>query len=818
MRVVLLNGEWTFGEAPPGWRPGTEPGPSEWLPAAVPGCVHTDLMAAGRIPDPFLRLNARDVAWVAEKDWLYVREFEVDETLLSADAVELVCEGLDTFATIALNEREIARTENAFIGHVFDVKDALRPGRNVLAVRFESSDRICAEREARSGKLPGGARVYARKPQYATGWDWGPVLPTCGVWRGVFLRGFDTARIESVHAPADLVGALGRVGLSVELRRTNGAPLTVNAALSRDGRNVASVEVRHVGDRAEAALEVPRPDLWWPAGCGDQGLYDLAVRVRDHERELDRRELRIGFRTCELERRPDDEGESFIFKVNGRRIFCKGANWIPADSFLPRVTAETYRRLLEAAVEGHMNMIRVWGGGVYEPDVFYDVCDELGLLVWQDFMYACSDYPDEDWFRRQAAAEARAVVARLRNHPCIALYCGNNENQWMHEMGDGPETSSGDTIYTDILPDACRELDPARPYWPGSPYGGPGANSEAHGDCHDWDVWHGSVEPKQYLEKRPRFVSEFGFQGFPTMDTLVAFAEPGDLSLKSEVMAHHQRCPGGTEKIEQAVRQFLGEPRDFDEAVLFSQMMQAEALRIGIEHWRRHKWHTAGALVWQLNDCWPAISWALVDSGLRPKPAYYAVRRAFAPVVLTAHAEGENVVITGINDTEQGVSGTLDIELFDLLGEAQLVRTAAVSVPADGVAVLCSVPADCVPGLDPSRHFLWATFYGGMHQLSAAHLFSDPKDLAASEPGVQLELEADPFDFELTLRVTATAFAKGVWLSVPGEEVRFSDNAFDLAPYMSREVRVTVGEGVAREKLREAITVRHCNPSAGRGM
>ncbi len=822
MQTLSLDGDWKFRVMPAGSSVTPELLSSgEWLPATVPGGVHTDLMAASRIPDPFHRLNNNEAAWVAEKDWLFVRTFEADSALLQHDRVQLVCEGLDTFATVVLNGREIARTRNAFILHTFDVKSILREGSNTLAVGFASSDRVCRELEKQHGVLPGGPRVYARKPQYATGWDWGPVLPNCGIWRSISLRAFSSGRIANVCAPAELrEDGDGTVSLVVNLERTTDEPLTVDATLCYETRDVAAAEIHNVGARAETILRVQRPLLWWPAGCGDQDMYDLSVRIRRGAEELDRCDLRIAFRTLELVREPDppgggQEGESFIFKVNGRRIFCKGANWIPADSFPWRVTPEKYRKLLELALDGNMNMLRVWGGGYYEPDVFFDLCDEIGLLVWQDFMFACGDYPDLDWFQKDVAEEAEAFVTRVRNHPCLALYCGNNENQWGHEACGWPKKLGAARIYDDILPSVCGRLDPGRPWWPGSPFGGPTANSETHGDCHNWSVWHGSIDYRDYRKNRARFISEFGFQGFPTMETVRDFAEPGDLSMDSEVMNFHQRCPNGSEKLLGAMKLFMPEPENFERTVLFSQIVQAEALQTAIEHWRRLKWHTSGTLIWQFNDCWPVISWSTVDYHLRSKPAHYYVRRAYAPVLVTAHVEGDEVIVTGINDTERAISGTLDVELFDIRGEAELLHTDAALIPEDAAEVLCTIPIGRIPHLDKRRHFVWVTFYSSIYDSSATCFFAPNREIELVKPDIMVEAETDRFDGEVKLSLTAPVFVKGVWLSLPGQDVRFSDNAFDLIPYVSHEVTVTVGEGVSRDGIKDALRIQHCNRSLG---
>ncbi|MFO7900047.1 MAG: glycoside hydrolase family 2 protein [Planctomycetota bacterium] len=811
MQRIDLNGPWKVREARAEDTSAVDLTADEWVPAHVPGGIYTDLMAAGRIPDPFYRLNADQERWIPETDWLYARTFEVDGATLGCDRATLVFEGLDTFGRVMLNGREIGRPENGFVEHEFDVTDALVEGENVLAVRIDSATRICREREAEYGELPGHARVYARKPQYAFGWDWGPSLPTCGIWRDVSIRAVDHGRIRSVHAPATVREGRGHVDLSVELERTDAVPLTVNVTLSRGTEIVEEVELHDVGEEVTATLEVARPLLWWPAGMGDPDLYDVCVRLRDRGEELDRREFRIGFRTVEIEQEPDDAGESFIFKVNGRRVFCRGVNWIPPDSFLPRITARKYRELLQAAFEENANLVRVWGGGIYEADVFYEVCDELGLMVWQDFMFACGEYPDLDWFHQEVEREAESVVRRLRNHPSLAVWCGNNENHMGHDNWGWPETFHGRRIYHEILPAVCDRLDPDRPYHPGCPYGGENSNCETHGDMHNWKVWHGGRDYRKYLECRARFVSEFGFQSFPTLDTVLEFAEPEDLSLQSEVMRAHQKCRGGNDRLLEAIGMFYPEPANFDDLILFTQMIHGQAMQTAIEHWRRLKWHTAGTIIWQLDDCWPAISWALVDGSLRRKPAHYFVRRAYAPVLVTAHVDGDEVAVWGINDTRKKVSGTADIERYNMRGEANLIQSGTTEIPADGAVELCRFPRSDLGELDEARHFLWVTFYSDIHQCQAVLTFAEVRDLVLPEPEISVETEEDAFDGQRTVRLTATAFTKGVWLTVPGSDVRFSDNAFDLVPYVPKEVRVIPGEGPRVGDLEGALRIQHCN-------
>jgi beta-mannosidase len=813
VKRISLNGDWRVQEGI-----GVEAAENDPLQATVPGCIFTDLMAAGRIPDPFVRMNEAEVQWVSARDWTYSRTFEVDAETLAGDRVELLCNGLDTYATLRINGREVGKADNGFVEHRLDVKDALVEGENRIEIQFESSDRLSGELCQQYGPLPSifdDNRPYVRKPQYMTGWDWGPRLSGCGIWRDIAVQSHRHARLADWHTSARLAGDDGVVKVAATFERFDDKPLTLVASLLHKGNEIARSEISGAGESLAGDLTVERPLLWWPTGYGDADLYELEVRILCDGEELESRRRRLGFRTLELERTPDDIGESFIFKVNGRRVYCKGTNWIPADSFPHRVTPEKYRTLLQQAVDGNMNMLRVWGGGIYEPDVFFDLCDEMGILVWQDFMFACAEYPDLDWFHASVRDEAEKVVRRLRHHASLALWCGNNENHMGHFNWGWPERFHGEKIYHEVLPEVCERLDADRPYWPGSPYGGPKAIDATHGDAHIWSVWHRSRDYRKYLEDSSRFISEFGFQAFPTMDTVLEFAEPEDLDIDSPVMLAHQRHPEGNKHIREALGMYFPAPGNFEREVLFSQMIQGMVLRYGIEHWRRQKWHNAGTLIWQHNDCWPVASWALIDYALRPKPAYYIVRRAFAPVAITAHRDGDAVVLSGLNDTGQVVTGTLDVERFDLRGEAELIETGTVALETDAATELWRRPVAELEPFDPAGQFLRVTFYSGIHSSDMTCFLVEPREVAYTEPEILVEVSEDPFDAERTVKLTATTFVKGVWLTVPGSNVRFSDNAFDLIPYVTREVVARPGDGPPVDDLKTALKIQHCNPLGG---
>src|SRR5579859_2045262 len=635
-----------------------------WLPASAPGVVQLDLLAAGRIPDPFYGLNENEVQWVGERDWLYRCGFEVTAEVLAQPQLDLCFDGLDTYATVWLNGQQILVSDNMFVPQRVPVKNRLQAGRNELRILFESALRRGKEIEAQYGKRPlwngDSSRLYVRKAQYHYGWDWGPTLMTAGPWRGVRLEAYG-ARIAELHAPSELSADLESATLRVTVNvagLADGASVALEL-LDPQGKRVAAATAPLAGARADHQFLFGSPQLWWPNGYGDQALYTLVASLERDGQVLHRAEQRLGLRRLRLVQEPvlDEPGTTFLFEVNNTPIFGGGANWIPADSFTPRLTRQRYGQLLQLAAEAHMTMLRVWGGGIYEDDAFYDWCDELGLLVWQDFMFACGLYPAHEAFAESVRQEAQANVRRLRHHPSLALWCGNNEDyQLANSIHAYDVTFNGDHraskfparyLYEQVLPEVCAALDPARPYWRASPYGGPDANSRIEGDRHTWDVWHGVVAPYQdYPNYSGRFVSEFGMLSFPALSTLESFTPPDERYAQSRTVEHHNKAGGGVPRVATYISENIRYPVSLEAYIYATQFIQAEALASAYRGWRLRwggpgRYAVAGALVWQLEDCWPVSSWAIVDWALRLKPAYYVVRRELAPLVLgLAPAEG----------------------------------------------------------------------------------------------------------------------------------------------------------------------------------
>lgn len=670
MKKIDLNGVWRFkAVASKTNLPPDHADVQEWMAASVPGTVHTDLMAAGRIPDPFVRMNELDVQWIDSRRWLYRREFEVERALLEEDAVYLVAEGLDTFVRVKLNRRIVGQTADMFVEHRFEVKRFLKVGKNVLEVLIDSPVIRSQKLQQKHGALEVALephRVYVRKAQYSFGWDWGPKLTTSGIWRDIYLEAVSGCRIVSVFARSEkIMRHKAVVRVTVELERRTKSPVDVRIEIQGEGfEHWQSFAMR--GETKSLVINVPKPRLWWPNGYGDQPLYQLRVIASVDGVECDEGVTSFGVRTVRLLQEKDEEGRSFIIEVNGVKIYCKGADWIPCDNFIPRIRPSTYERLLALARDAHMNMIRVWGGGIYEQDVFYELCDRLGLMVWQDFMFVCGEYPEQPWFLRLVKDEAAKAITRLRNHPSITIWCGNNECEWIFCTENPDKTAddmTGAPIFRDLLPSLCRSLDGTRPYWRSSPFGIVFPNAESSGNHHQWAVWGLWKDYEEYENDNARFVTEFGFQAPAHLRTFESVTVPSDRTAQSKVFEHHNKLTEGTERLFrfQAAHYTVG--TELDDFIYKGQLVQAEALKTAVEHWRRRKFKTAGSLFWQLNDCWPVSSWAVIDSALRPKAAYYYAKKFFAPILVSLKKRQDGLEVWVTNDLLSPVVGELEVSL-----------------------------------------------------------------------------------------------------------------------------------------------------------
>ncbi|WP_329181870.1 glycoside hydrolase family 2 protein [Streptomyces sp. NBC_01477] len=631
--------------------------------ATVPGCVHTDLIAAGLLADPFLDRNETAAAWVGRADWTY--ETELPASATAHERSDLVFDGLDTVAAITLGGRLLGATRNMHRGYRFDVTaDRSATGATPLTVAFTSAYTEAERVRALVGDRPNSYPEpfqYIRKMACSFGWDWGPTLVTAGIWKPVRLEHWSTARLAQVTPLVTVTGGAGgtgRVEARVELERTAAGadrPLTVRL---RVGETVTETAVPAGTDRFTAVAEIEAPDLWWPHGYGEQPLYDCEVTLSDAggpAADLDRWQRRIGFRTVTLDTSPDEHGTAFTLAVNGTPVFARGVNWIPDDVLPTRIDAARYRRRLRQAVDAGVDLIRVWGGGIYESDDFYDACDELGLLVWQDFLFACAAYPEEQPLRSEIEAEARENVVRLAPHPSLALWNGNNENLWGFRDWDWADGLAGDSwgegYYLGLLPRIVAETDPTRPYWAGSPWSGSWdhhPNDPRHGTAHSWEVWN-RTDYTDYLDTVPRFVAEFGWQAPPAYATARRALSDDPLTPDSPGMLHHQKAEDGNGKLARGLARHFSVPADFDTWHYLTQVNQARAVATGIEHWRSHWPVCAGTVVWQLNDCWPVTSWAAIDGDEREKPLYHELKRLYADRLVTVQARPGGRVAALVN-------------------------------------------------------------------------------------------------------------------------------------------------------------------------
>jgi beta-mannosidase len=754
-------------------------------PADVPGCVHTDLMAAGVIPDPYLDGNEEALRWMYDIDWRYAVALDPgslggDSSADATERVDLVFDGIDTVATVRLRDGneaiELGRTFNMHRSYRFDITPQLNDRSVTLEVDLHSATAFATAEEQRLGARPKACPApynFVRKMACSFGWDWGPDLRTAGVWKPVRVERWSTARLAQVRPLITVDDAgTGRIELHVEVERLDTETRLTLRADVLDRAVEATVEPG--ADTAVVVVEVPNAPLWWPVGYGEQPLADLTLALAAPDRELDRWQRRVGFRTVTLDTSADEIGSKFTLAVNGRPVFAKGVNWIPDDHFLTRITAEQLNRRLDQAVQAHVNLVRVWGGGIYESEDFYSACDERGLLVWQDFLLACAAYPEESPLWEEIEAEARENVVRLSAHPSLVLYNGGNENLWGHESWGWNERLAGRSwgarYAYEMFPRVVAELDPTRPYSENSP-SSPGydlsevhPNDPDHGSHHQWEVWN-QIDYSAYRSEIPRFCSEFGFQAPPAWRTLIDWVHAVDgrplndaIDPKNDpnFMAH-QKAADGNGKLDRGLTPHLGVPDDFADWHWATQLNQARAVTYAIDHYRRWWPRTAGAVVWQLNDCWPVTSWASIDSLGRPKPLWYALRRAFAPRNVVWATENDQLSAAVLNDTDQPWLGeiTFSRERFDGETLAQAV------VPVDvgpRSSTLFSVPDGVAPAGDPRAEVVTAQLDG----CTAVHNFAEDLDLALDPDPLQVTVDRVADGYAVT--VAARSLAKDITL------------------------------------------------------
>ena len=812
----------------------------DWLPASVPGTVHTDLMANGLIEDPFYRLNERKVQWVDKKDWVYQCSFEISPEEFERQHHELRFEGLDTYASVYVNDIRVLQSNNMHRTYTVDVKEHLLEGTNTLRILLESPIKkgvalydaldykipVSANDQAETGEVPGGKRVnvFTRKAAYHYGWDWGPRLVTSGIWRPVRLISWDDFRISDMVLNQELNGDVARIlaHLEIESSIENANALL---QLKLDDDIIASTKVRLSKGKQDfnIPIKIDRPELWWPNGLGKQHLYNLQVKLQRKE-VISTVNQNIGIRTIELTADSILSQPNFYFKVNGKPTFAKGVNYIPQDIFLPRVSHKDYERILQAAADANMNMIRVWGGGVYEDERFYELCDSLGLMVWQDFMFACAMYPGDAEFLENVKQEAIDNVKRLQKHPSMALWCGNNEvlaawKRWGWEQTaieeQSPEIANKiwqhyDTLFHHILPEVVSEYHRGIDYWASSPSASEGLPEEyTHGDTHYWGVWWGKEPFENFNTKISSFMSEYGFQSFPIYESFEKFAEKQDRDMYSEVMKAHQRSSIGNATIEEYMKRSHRKPIGFEELLYMSQLLQADGIQSGIEAHRRNKDRCYGSLYWQLNDCWPGASWSSIDYYGKWKALHYKVKEAFAPVIVSHEFVDGDLLISVVSDRLSKFDGELLVTLSEFKGIERILNwSQVVNLEPNSTQKVLRIPAIELPqGKDQKYTYLQVKLYERTHLAAQKNVYFLPfKDLVLPRPELSIELANQTKD-KLYLTVKSKNFAKGVHITSNSPH-NFSENFFDMPINGVNNITLPIDENTDIEALMASIKLR----------
>ncbi|MGA1803529.1 beta-mannosidase [Rhizobium sp. HT1-10] len=789
----------------------TSPGSDHDVAMAVPGDVHSALQAAGVIADPYVGRNEEVVQWVAHRDWVLQRDFVVDD--IDGDWY-LDLDYLDTVATVFVNDVVVLEADNCFRRYRPDISKALRPGQNSIRILLHSSIATGAALQEKQpfyipyhpGNSPIANGNMLRKPQSHFGWDWNIAIAPLGLYGTITLNRLETARIESVttrqvHNDDGTIDLLVTTTLYASRQGVAQLFLALDAERLRLDCGVAAGEtvITHV-------FHIEQPRLWWPAGSGEQALYELSV-----ETGIEVVTRQIGLRTVELITDKDEAGSRFAFRVNGREIFCRGANWIPADALFSRSSREKTEDLLQSAADVHMNMIRVWGGGFYEADWFYDICDRLGLMVWQDFMFACNLYPSTGDFLDNVAVEVSYQVKRLASHPSIALWCGDNEIvgalTWFDESRKDRDRYlvSYDRLNRTIE-QAMKQAAPDAIWWPSSPASGyldfgDAWHADGSGDMHYWSVWHENKSFDNYRSVRPRFCSEFGFQSYTSLPVIQTYAEPKDMNVASPVMELHQKNAGGNERIAATMFRYFRFPKDFANFVYLSQIQQALAIRTAVDYWRSLKPHCMGTIYWQLNDTWPVASWSSLDYGGRWKAMHYMVRRFFQPVAVAAIPSEDNASIrmSVVNDTLDEVSVDLALHIITMSGEVRPLTTVQAICGPDAAVVATEIRADAIPaGCLLGWTFTASNGMGGQGH----HVIGTYKALELEPSGLSVRREEREEDGTVELTVTASGLALLVMIE-SATDGRYSDNAFDLTAGETRRIVFTPSTPLAGGALPE---------------
>jgi beta-mannosidase len=761
--------------------------------ATIPGTIHTDLFQNQLIPDPFFGNNEKQLQWIENENWEYETHFTLSESELKNQNIDLEFEGLDTYATVFLNGKVVLEADNMFRKWNISAKSHLKIGTNHLKVVFHSAVQKGKEEAKKlSYTLPEKERVFVRKAQYQFGWDWGPRFVTAGIWKNVKLKFWNSAKIENIkYSQIELNDEKAILEFTTEIYVSK-----VKTIQLKINEKSQTFNLKKGKNKIKMQYEIANPKLWWCNGLGDANLYPFTVEINQKKQFLDSKKLNIGLRTIELIQEKDQAGKSFYFKLNGKSVFMKGANVVPPDSFLPRVSDTTYFSLVENAKKANMNMLRVWGGGVYFDDAFYEACDAKGILVWQDFMFACSMYPGDEEFVENVKQEVIDNVNRLQNHPSIAIWCGNNENDegwhnwgWQKQFNYSKADSTQiwndyKKVFHEMIPQTLDSLLPKEKniYWSSSPSIGWGRKeSLLQGDSHYWGVWWGKEPFEIYEKKVGRFMSEYGFQGMPNLETLQKVMNQEDLNFTSEAFKNHQKHPTGFETINEYMERDYVVPKDFEDYAYISQLLQARGMKTAIEAHRKAKPYCMGTLYWQFNDCWSVTSWSSLDYYGNWKAFHYQAKRSFENLLLSVNEENEMYKVFLVNDNFESYSGRLELELLSFDGKSFLKTSKEITIGENSSTIIYEIPKTEFEKFDLKNSVLHIRF----NQVESNHFFVKPKDLKLSKPNIQIR-NID----EVTIEISSDVLAKDVFLSSENQ-VFFEDNYFDLLPNEKRIIKLS---------------------------
>lgn len=794
---------------------------NNWYKADVPGVVHTDLMANGIIEDPFYRLNERAVQWIDKEDWIYETEFTGHDKIVTRENQQIVFKGLDTYADVYLNDSLILKANNMFLEWKTNVKGILKAGKNKLKVYFHSPVKIDMpkwealpyqlkadnDQSENGGLLNRKIGIFARKAGYHYGWDWGPRLVTSGIWRPVYLEAWDNIKIENVHIiQKEVSSERANLTSAVEIissRNIKNAIITIKA----DERLIATkcADLKKGLNEFRLDYTIKEPQLWWSNGLGNPYLYKFTTAVSLENHISDSISCNIGIRSLKVIADKDKYGRSLYFELNGKPVFMKGANYIPGDNFLPRITPEKYEKAILDAKYANMNMLRVWGGGIYEDDLFYDFCDKHGILVWQDFMFACALYPGDKAFTESVKQEAIYNVKRLRNHPCLALWCGNNENidawfgwGWKKEY-EAMENGYADKLWNDLynlyfrlLPQVVEEYGGGTGYRGSSPIAYPDKKSDGiHGDSHFWGVWHGNMPISQYNKERSRFFSEYGFQAFPEFESVKIYAPlKEDHRIDSEVMMSHQR--GGiaaNNKIKEYMLKSYNKPKDFESFLYVGMLLQGDAIKTAMEAHRRDMPYCMGSLFWQHNDCWPVASWSSRDYYGRWKAQHYFARKAYDMILVSPVVMDGQLTVHLVSDYLKPVRGKFTLKVMDMEGNIIYSKAEATQTPVNSSELIFKSDIKKISGNASFNDIIIYTEFQTSNKTYTNIAYTAEQKFMNYRPAnIKWKIKKINDGYELLL--TSEVFARGVFLSLPGIDSFFEDNYFDLLPHSPKVIKL----------------------------